>query len=64
MKKRVLLSIFLLICFLFSLENVYADVDVIPRTEENLLVPDGVVVDDSNRDIILKTPAVDATKNI
>lgn len=64
MKKRVLLPIVLLICFLFSLENVYADVDVIPRTEENPLVPDGVAVDDSNRDIILKTPAVDASKKI
>ena len=64
MKKRVLLSIVLLICFLLSLENVYADDDVIPRTEENPLVPDGVVVDDSNRDIILKTPAVDASKKI
>ena len=64
MKKNVFLSIILLICFLFSIENVYADVDIIPRTEENLLVPDSVVVDDSNRDIILKTPAVDATKKI
>ena len=30
MKKNVFLSIILLICFLFSIENVYADVDIIP----------------------------------
>ena len=63
MKKKILFFL-LLISFLFSIDNVYADVDVFLRKEDNLLVPDDVIVDDSNRDIILKTPAIDASKKI
>lgn len=63
MKKKKLFII-LFICFLFLTDNVYADVDVFLRKADNLLVPDEVIVDDSNRDIILKTPAIDASKKI
>ena len=64
MKKRIILLIVCVFSFCFFIEDVYADFDIYERTAEKPLVPDNVVIDDTNRDIILKTPAVDASKKI
>lgn len=49
--------------FMFTL-NCFASDKTYTRTNDNLLVPKDVVVDDSNREDILKTPAVSSREKI
>jgi len=53
-----------IVIFLFGFISVFASTHTYTRTESDLLVPDDVVVDDSNRSIIMKTPAVNTNEKI
>lgn len=59
--KKIL---FIFSLFIFSVVPVSASVNTNQRTTDNYLVDEWVVVTDSNRDIILKTPSVDAKEKI
>ena len=49
---------------LFSPFSVFASVRTCTRTKDALLIPNDVVVDESQYDIILKTPAVDSSEKL
>ena len=59
---RVLLIIFISF-FIFSID-VNAEIKTFTRTEQNLLVPDHVKVDEKNTSAILETPAIDQSQKI
>ncbi len=62
MKKSILLILILLISF-FKID-VLATTNTYERTENNLLVPDYIEVNDQNKNNIMLTPAVDASEKI
>ena len=64
MKKIRLFVCFILSIVLFNNIDVLASTRVNIRTESDYLVPSDVIVDDSNRNAILNTPAVDATEKV
>ncbi len=64
MKKILNILCVILVCFFFQQVDVYANVKTFDRTEQNLLVPDNVVVTDENKKAILDTPAVDVGDKI
>lgn len=60
--KKILFSI---VAFLFSFQTVLAsDIETYERTEIDYLVPSDIVVTSSNKQAVLKTPAVDASKKV
>lgn len=64
MKKVRLIVNLLLISILFSNISVLASTKVNIRTESNYLVPNGIIVDDSNKNDVLSTPAIDVSEKI
>jgi len=57
--------IFIVSFLIFSIDiNVNAEVKTYTRTEQNLLVPDHIKVDENNTKAILETPAVDQSQKI
>ena len=62
--KRIFYYIVFVLVFFFFTTNVSASDVTYPRTRDNLLVPEDVVVDSSNLEEILKTPCVDAKEKI
>lgn len=59
--KKILIFLITLFC---SIQNVGAMVTTYERTDDDYLVPDSVNVTSSNRDAVLKTPAVLETEKI
>lgn len=64
MKNSIKYIWFLILCFGFFYVDVYASTNTYTRTEDNLLIKDGIVVTDNNRSIILATPSVEASEKI
>lgn len=60
---KIVLSL-IIVCILFNSVDVFASTKVNIRTEDDYLVPNGVIVTESNRDAILSTPAIDASEKI
>lgn len=63
MKKICKFFLILLVLFL-PVMSVNASTNTYTRTHEDWLVPDGVVVDSSNMNSVLSTPAVDASEKV
>lgn len=63
MKKFKYLFLIFLLILLFPL-NCFASVKTYTRTKDNLRIPGDVVVDDNNRNIILKTPSINSSEKI
>lgn len=57
-------KIILILTILFNLTTINAEVTTIPRTEDDLGVNKEITITDSNKDNILRTPRVDASKKI
>ena len=64
MKKNLRFVLVLTITLIFSLNNVFASTNTKERTESNYLVPSNIKVTESNKDVILKTPAVNADEKV
>ena len=64
MKKYIKISFLLVITLVLSLNNVFASTNTKERTESNYLVPSNIKVTESNKDVILKTPAVNADEKV
>lgn len=64
MKKNLRFVLMLTITLIFSLNNVFASTNTKERTESNYLVPSNIKVTESNKDVILKTPAVNADEKV
>lgn len=64
MKKILRFVLVLTITLIFSLNNVFASTNTKERTESNYLVPSNIKVTESNKDVILKTPAVNADEKV
>lgn len=64
--KRFIRNFLLIIlsCFIFLDLDVYASTKTYPRSNEDLRIPDDVVVTEYNRDLIFKTPSVDENEKI
>lgn len=63
MMKKIYKLLFVIGIMLLQL-NVYASTKTFTREDDNLLVPDYIEVTDTNKNIILNTPAVDASEKI
>ena len=63
MKFKHYFNLFLFLFFFIPI-NSFASVNVYTRTVENPLVPENIIVDDSNIETILQTPAVSVTEKI
>lgn len=64
MKKiKVFLSL-LILCVCFSYSDVFASTKVNTRTDGNYLVPQDVIITESNKQAVLATPAVNASEKI
>ncbi len=63
MKIRKIIYL-IVICILFNCYDVFASTKVNIRTDDNLLVPGGIVVNESNKNDILSTPAVNSDEKI
>lgn len=57
-------KIILILTILFNLTTINAEVTTIPRTEDDLGVNKEITITESNKDNILRTPRVDASKKI
>lgn len=64
MKKIIRILFLFLICMMFSTTMVFASTNTFERTADDYKVASWVTITDSNRDNILKTPAVDASEKI
>lgn len=64
MKRKLIFLNIIVISFLFFKLDVYATVKTYDRTEQNLLIPDSVIVTENNKKAILDTPAVDSSDKI
>lgn len=64
MKKNLRFVLVLTVTLIFSLNNVFASTNTKERTESNYLVPGNIKVTESNKDVILKTPAVNAEEKV
>lgn len=62
--KNVIFIIILSFCFLLSVDIYASDVKTYERTETNLRIRESIKVTSSNKNIILKTPSVDASKKV
>ena len=60
--KRIGIIISLII--FFGSINVFASTKVYTRTDQNYLVPDDVIITESNKSNIMSTPAIDASEKI
>lgn len=63
MKKKIFSLIIIFLC-VFSIINVNASTNTRERTEDNLLVPDYITVNDYNINNVLSTPSVDASEKV
>lgn len=63
MKLKKLMYV-VIICILFNCTEVFASTKVNIRTDEDYLVPEDVVVNESNRNSILNTPAINASEKV
>lgn len=64
MKKIRVFMCLILVSIVFSSLDVFASTKVNIRTEDNYLVPDNVIVTESNKSAILSTPAVYAEEKV
>ncbi len=64
MKKVRLLILVLLVGVILNIGEVSASTKVNTRTEDDYLVPSSVIVTDANKNMILSTPAIDASEKI
>lgn len=61
---KKLFTLFLTIISIFTITNVNASTNTIPRTKDDLKVPAGVNVTEENINFILNTPKVDSSEKI
>lgn len=54
----------IIVCILFSCNDVLASTKVNIRTENDYLIPENIVVSDSNKNSILSTPAINAEEKV
>lgn len=59
--KKILIFLSVFLCFTFSAS---ASTNTYKRTDDNLLVPDGIKITNQNKSNILNTPAVDENEKI
>lgn len=64
MKRFIKFLCLFIICFYFIDIDVFASVKTFTRTEDNLLVRDSINVTEHNKNIILATPAIDASEKV
>ena len=64
MRKIIKYLCLIIISFCFINIEVFASINTFTRTEDNLLVKDSINVTEYNKNIILNTPAIDASEKV